>query len=99
MTRAEANAIMAPLRGICRRKKLSFDWRIDRQADGWRAEVRAGHALNVGARPCWTGSGTTEAQALERAAAGAAYFWDDMAQHGISRTLLDLVTARRSPAR
>jgi hypothetical protein len=46
---------------------------------------------NVGARPCWTGSGETEAQALERAAAGAAYFWDDMAQHGISRTLLDLV--------
>jgi len=91
MTRAEAKAIMAPLRGICRRKRLTFEWRTEPRAVGWYAEVRAGHAPGVGARPCWTGTGETESRALERAAAGAAYFWDDMAQRGISRTLLDLI--------
>ena len=91
VTRGEAEAILAPLSGICRRKRLTFDWRTTREGAGWRADLRAGHGPAHGARPWWSGSGETEALALERAAAGAAYFWDEQAQAGIARTLLDLV--------
>lgn len=91
VTREEAAAILAPLRGICRRKRLTFDWRTRREGKGWRADIRAGHDPAHGARPWWSGSGATETQALERAAAGAAYYWDEQAQAGIARTLLDLV--------
>lgn len=91
MTPDQVASIIAPLRGICRRKRLSFEWRTYRDGMIWRAEMRAGHPPRHGARPCWTGAGTTEEAALDRAAAGAIYYWDDLAQTGIARSLLDMI--------
>lgn len=91
MTPDQVSAILAPLEGICRRRRLSFDWRTYREGAIWRAEMRAGHSPEYGARPCWTGIAEGEPEALRSAASGAIYFWDDQAQSGVSRTLLDLI--------